>query len=469
MSLEKIKRINWIYTIYRPRTPLLNSFIFSGIPNRYENKIAIDYVFKNLAYINGHWYADEDKNQQVVNDIDKALNKDPLFIYKISREQEKIWQAFERELKSYKKINFSELSNKELKKYFNRVSEFSSAWISVNLWFLWLSERLYEKRIKNIIKEKVGREDLKIFSALTSPSRKGFFEKEGIKIAEIALKIKRGELKLTDKKAKIMIKKHLEGFAWLKNSDFKSIFWKEKDIIKRIKELINKSIEELKRLSSNKEEHDIRKLLKSLKLSKTQLDIVKATREMVYFRTFRTDIQGITGYHANQLFKEISKRMNVSFEDFHYFFHNEINQFLETEKLDKKAALKRKNTYAVIIVDKKINYFDSEREINKLKEIFKEEKVEKTNIIKGNVANPGKAKGIVRIINDVRDMKKIKEGNILATLMTKPKYISAMERASAFVTDEGGILCHAAIISREMNKPCIIGTKIATKVLKDGD
>jgi len=52
--------------------------------------------------------------------------------------------------------------------------------------------------------------------------------------------------------------------------------------------------------------------------------------------------------------------------------------------------------------------------------------------------------------------------------MTMPKYLPAMKRASAFITDEGGITCHAAIISREMKKPCIIGTKIATQILIDG-
>jgi len=53
--------------------------------------------------------------------------------------------------------------------------------------------------------------------------------------------------------------------------------------------------------------------------------------------------------------------------------------------------------------------------------------------------------------------------------IAKPFYLPAMRRAAAFITNEGGITCHAAIISREMKKPCIIGTKIATQVLKDGD
>lgn len=53
--------------------------------------------------------------------------------------------------------------------------------------------------------------------------------------------------------------------------------------------------------------------------------------------------------------------------------------------------------------------------------------------------------------------------------MTTPDFVPAMQRAAAIVTDEGGILCHAAIIAREMRKPCVIGTKIATRVFKDGD
>ncbi len=53
--------------------------------------------------------------------------------------------------------------------------------------------------------------------------------------------------------------------------------------------------------------------------------------------------------------------------------------------------------------------------------------------------------------------------------MTEPSYLSVMKKAAAFVTDEGGILCHAAIVARELKKPCVTGTKIATKVLKDGD
>jgi phosphohistidine swiveling domain-containing protein len=89
--------------------------------------------------------------------------------------------------------------------------------------------------------------------------------------------------------------------------------------------------------------------------------------------------------------------------------------------------------------------------------------------IKGQVAFEGKAKGIARIIKNKKQMRKIRDGEILVSPMTTPDFMPAMKKAVAFVTDEGGILCHAAIVARELKKPCIIGTKIATQVLKDGD
>ena len=84
-------------------------------------------------------------------------------------------------------------------------------------------------------------------------------------------------------------------------------------------------------------------------------------------------------------------------------------------------------------------------------------------------ASSGKAVGRVRIIFDVNEMDRVKNGDILVTGMTTPNFVPAMKRAGAIVTNDGGITCHAAIVSRELGVPCIIGTRMATKILKDGD
>ena len=88
---------------------------------------------------------------------------------------------------------------------------------------------------------------------------------------------------------------------------------------------------------------------------------------------------------------------------------------------------------------------------------------------KGQPAFGGIVGGVVRTVYGVRQIDKVKTGDIIVAPMTLPDILPAMKKASAFITDEGGIVCHAAIIAREMKKPCIVGTKIATQVLKDGD
>ncbi len=95
--------------------------------------------------------------------------------------------------------------------------------------------------------------------------------------------------------------------------------------------------------------------------------------------------------------------------------------------------------------------------------------VEGVEEVKGQVAQKGSVQGRVRILKNKYQMEAVEEGDILVSPMTTPDFISAMHRAGAFVTDEGGVMCHAAIVARELKKPCIIGTKIATQVFKDGD
>ncbi len=98
------------------------------------------------------------------------------------------------------------------------------------------------------------------------------------------------------------------------------------------------------------------------------------------------------------------------------------------------------------------------------------EQIDTENIvdIKGSTAYKGLVKGVVKLVRGFDDLKKITDGDILVTEMTNPEYLSAIKRAGAIITDEGGVLSHAAIVAREMKIPCIIGTKIATQVLKDG-
>jgi pyruvate,water dikinase len=95
--------------------------------------------------------------------------------------------------------------------------------------------------------------------------------------------------------------------------------------------------------------------------------------------------------------------------------------------------------------------------------------IEQEILVRGIGVSPGRGSGMVKIVLDVKDISSFKPGDILVTEMTTPDWVPAMKIASAVVTNLGGKTCHAAIVSRELGVPCVVGTENATKVLKDGE
>lgn len=106
--------------------------------------------------------------------------------------------------------------------------------------------------------------------------------------------------------------------------------------------------------------------------------------------------------------------------------------------------------------------------IPKHEEAKKVSVTERRVLVKGLAASPGIASGIAKVVLDLREASKFKKGDILVTKMTDPDWVPLMKLASAIITDEGGITSHAAIVSRELGIPAVVGTKEATKVIHDG-
>lgn len=167
---------------------------------------------------------------------------------------------------------------------------------------------------------------------------------------------------------------------------------------------------------------------------------------------------------------------NYSAEEIRYLTYSEILEYIDNSKyLPPKETLEDRKkiffaSYRKVGKETYLSGKEAEREISKLK-LFKDidASVEQVSEFFGQVAYKGKVAGKAVLIFKREDMNKFKDGEIIVSPMTEPGYIPIMKKARAIVTDEGGMLCHAAIVAREMKKPCIIGTKIATKVLKDGD
>ncbi len=127
----------------------------------------------------------------------------------------------------------------------------------------------------------------------------------------------------------------------------------------------------------------------------------------------------------------------------------------------KKGEIKMAKKYEELI--KKYSHF------RKVKKPSVSRDLTRVKRFKGIVASRGKVKGKVNVVLNPEKTKRFEKGEILVTTMTSPKFTIFLKNTPAIITDGGGTLCHAAIVAREMKIPCIVGTKIATKVLKDGD
>lgn len=146
----------------------------------------------------------------------------------------------------------------------------------------------------------------------------------------------------------------------------------------------------------------------------------------------------------------------------------------DLDNIPSNGALKERMNNSVFIPKQKLEtiklneFLKQNSKYNFVFEKISEETVEK-GILRGSCAMTGNVRGRVRILRRKNQVSELLEGEILVSPMTTPDFVPAMERAAAIVTDEGGITCHAAIVSREMGKPCVVGTKVATQVLNNGD
>jgi len=191
----------------------------------------------------------------------------------------------------------------------------------------------------------------------------------------------------------------------------------------------------------------------------------------------RDKIDKILGPLGNQLLEEIGraslKKVKVSKDFARFISINEVKDILRGKiKVDDlKKELEKRSKY-FLVGGGKVCYLPIKQYLNQRGWGLLEQKntngiktLKGMSIIKDNLI----IKGAVRIVRGRKELSKIKKGDIIVSPMTTPEYIPILKKVKAIITNEGGVTCHAAVTSREFGIPAVVGTKIATKVLKDGD
>lgn len=277
-----------------------------------------------------------------------------------------------------------------------------------------------------------------------------------------------------------LLKKHLAEYSWIGARGYRwHLEWTEASLLERIGDYLaqgqsaQKDLLHLKKLRAASEK-DCAKLISRLKTKKNSetFKLIGLAKEYAYLRTWRTDVIYRAGFRCRNMFYEIARRSSLAEKDILFLSILEIKKMTGGWKIpiSLKELNARKKYFITLLLDGHYRVYSGLKWKKTADEIRKRMLVGQTgNLVKGTPAFPGTVTGPAKLVFSGEDLQKVRPNDILLAVMTFPHYIAAMQRAAGFVTDEGGILCHAAIVAREMKKPCVIGTKIATKIFKDGD
>ena len=370
-----------------------------------------------------------------------------------------------------KNIELSKISKAELlATYLNFIEIYTDKLNSSPLidGFSLTTDKTIATKLHSVLKlQNLESEFHEIFARLTAPVFYSFLTQEKIDLLKIALTP-------IDSQAEL-VKLHQNTYFWIQNNYVNENILITKYFQEKLNELnklpeneIQKELEYLSNtpIFNQKEKH---KLIKQLKLPTDLVSLIEITDDFSYWQDERKKATFIAIHYISQILQEISKRTDYTMQELKYTLPSEMPLVFEN-KITKQELTKRFDYCLIVVTNGAYEITTNLQLIQKLDAIGTNQKQNKQiKEIQGFSASLGIATGTVRILMSAQEIHKIKQGDILVTVMTRPDYLPAMAKAAAFITDEGGITCHAAIVAREMHKPCIIGTKVATTLLKDGD
>lgn len=331
------------------------------------------------------------------------------------------------------------------------------------------------KYLEKIIKEKnLALSAPEVFSVLSRPVELSYAQKEEQDMLTLASAIAGGQIGKLEKKERL--ERHAQKFCWLPYM-YLGPAWNKEHFDKSLQDLLNRynAVELDAQLQAFEKQFEKlfdeqNQIMDSLGLDNLHRKYIKLAQSFLSTKAYRKDAIYHGFYCLEKSFQEAARRLAVTLKQFRMLMSWEVGDAIRNKAADVEELNKRWQ-YRVI------HYNGQEVKIlsgNKAKEFFATHSFEEMAVadvtqLNGSCACPGQAIGVVRIINLATEADKMNHGDILVSRATTPDIVAAMKKAAAIITDMGGITCHAAIVSRELGIPCVIGTKIATKVLKDGD
>ena len=379
--------------------------------------------------------------------------------------------AFKKYGEKFSPKDLRKLEDDELLKTYNNLFSLIKSFFYLNqiVWFLDIGGYRFLKN--NLLKQGFTLEDINL---LTQPDRRNYLEEEKEEFLKLCLKYFKNRKKNNLHR---LLEKHLKKFAYVGVSYYNepprakadclrdiNRYLKEKrnwQYFKKILEERNRDFK--KRIKARDSMHN---KIKDTRFKKAVLVLRQAAFGKDYFRG---NISEIVYYYFDEILKESARRLKLRQGQAKDLTDKELNQLMAGKKLDWKKINSRQKYYAMGTLNHKFFLYYGKKAKQIEYKFFPKLKKSKARELEGAPAQKGVARGQAKIILGYNDFKKFKEGDILVATNTMPEYMPVIRRAAAIVTEVGGVTCHAAIVARELKKPCLIGVDGATSILKDGD
>ncbi|TKJ17949.1 hypothetical protein CEE44_04805 [Candidatus Woesearchaeota archaeon B3_Woes] len=308
-----------------------------------------------------------------------------------------------------------------------------------------------------------------IFNDLLQPERPSFMNEEHLDLMKIIKMMENGEDVLG------LISFHRKEYFYNQLNYFDGDGLREEDYLKEIKNMIKDNIDVDKQIKEENQRYknNINKrkeLIQKFNFDSKIIDLIDLSIKVLHWQDDRKKNMLSCVYYMHILLKEISEKFDIPLDILKRYSPDEIDYKMLTN-FNMEESKERIKHYAVYMKRKDgklVSEFYIKDDFKKFMDCYHKSLAAQSDI-HGMCASTGKVSGIVRICKTKDDLAKFQKGEVLVVTMTRPECVPAMKKAVAIVTDEGGITSHAAIVSRELGIPCVIGTKIATKILKDGD
>ncbi len=436
------------------------------------------------------WYTIPSGWRRAHRALVRRIKKNPNFLRQTFVQMEKLGKAQVRATSMLMRP-LAGKSNRALLKHYNRFIDSNTAIYSYGLLLPLLDYQdttFFSDELSRILEKHDAQEH---FEMLTTPLRDTFNKEHELNLLRIFLGIRRSKrlaaqfkTHSSQKLSSVLQQKHPQVWRRIR-SHTRKWAWvpyvyegppaDELYFIDILKDMARRNIEPSRELAAHRARKKAlgaaqERIVKKLGLSRVEQSMVEFARGAVFYKPYRRDLQSHSYYHMEFLLREIARRPGLSLAQVRMMLPSEVGRALAGGAVDADVLNERLQMVVYEYRNGRERCLSGRPARSFLaREVEREPRRVSVREISGTVAFRGSAKGTVRIVNMPADMVKMQEGDILVARTTSPNLMPAIRKAAALVTDEGGLTCHAAIVSREFKIPCVIGTKIATQVLKDGD